>query len=260
MALIHYQAGVVANSIVIGGSGKATIANSSNERQVVSLDMGTLSQRNPIYVAGEDFTMGQGSAAITAVADNYNQLTTIINTRTYIQDIARSARAIGAVQTVTGNIASQFEGVLAAGTNTRLWIAGHGKAKLTFGNKEIILALDELAFPFLHGGEVEVLPGSILQYTDVSNAPLTGGGTAGFNYLPTTFVEGGAGSASEAGQGVDLISGQGVIRVEDETDGEQDITLRLNQAEYPVVLDTTQTPIFKGSGIGFGINLQAVTV
>ena len=256
MALIHYNGSVTANTIVIGGTGKASFrdASDSGSLTTVELNLGTLTKSNPIYVVGETLTLSQGAAAATAVAGNGSQITTVPNNRGFIQDQARAAGAISDAQaeaTLTAGIATQFEGSLAAGTNTRLLVSGHGKAQISLAGKVYTIALDELSFPFLHGGALEVLPGSVVQYIGIVNSTTSGD----VNFSPVTYYEGDGAPATQA---ISLNGGQGLISISDSTQGEQDITIRLNHTQFPLVLDSTQTATFKGTGIGFGYRPDTV--
>ena len=108
-----------------------------------------------------------------------------------------------------------------------------------------------MAFPFLHNGAIEVLPGSYLAELDITDS--TTGGEINNRALTYADVVG-----HEGAQGINLSSGQGVITLNDETDGELDVTVRLNQVAYPITLETSQTPVFKGSAVGLWYD--AVTV
>ena len=152
---------------------------------------------------------------------------------------------------ITAGIATQFEGMLAAGANTRLLISGHGKGRITLAGKVYTIALDELSFPFLHGGAIEVLPGSVIQYIGIVNSTTSGD----VNFSPVTYYEG---TGAPATQAISLNGGQGIVSIADSTQGEQDITIRLNHTQFPLVLDSTQTATFKGTGIGFGYRPDTV--
>ena len=256
MALIHYNGSVTANTIVVGGTGKGIFKDSADDDNLttVNINFGTLSKSNPIYVVGESLTLGQGSAAATAVAGNGRQITTVPGNRTFIQDQARAAGAISSDQEgtpITAAVATQFEGTLAAGGATRLLISGHGKAQITLDDKVYTLALDELSFPFLHGGAIEVLPGSIIQYIGIVNSTTTDD----VNFSPVTYY---SGASAPDTQAISLNTGQGLVSISDTNQAEEDITIRLNHTEFPLVLDATQSIEFKGTGVGFGY--ETVTV
>ena len=256
MALIHYNGSVTANTIVVGGTGKGIFNDSadSDNLTTVNINFGTLSKSNPIYVVGESLTLGQGSAAATAVAGNGNQITTVPGNRTFIQEQARAAGAISGDQAdtpITAAIATQFEGTLAAGGATRLLVSGHGKAQITLDDKVYTIALDELSFPFLHGGAIEVLPGGVIQYIGIVNSTTSGH----VNFAPVTYY---SGASAPATQAISLNAGQGLISIADSTQEEQDITIRLNHTDFPLALDSTQTAEFKGTGVGFGYEANTV--
>ena len=251
MALIASNSTVPLNVKIVGGSGKGTFTPNATDRRSVEVDFGAL--KSPLYVGSHNLELGQGSFVITDDA--------VTSAATAASTAAADILEIGLItsdQTAASNVGVFFEGSIpaATGTGQRAFIAGSGKISFDIGDphdggKTFVVALDELAFPFLHNGAIEVLPGSYLAELDITDSTTA----TEINNRAVTYADI---VGHEGAQGIDLSSGQGVITLNDTTDNELDVTVRLNQVAYPITLETSQTPVFKGSAVAFGYS--AVTV
>ena len=220
-------------NLYIGGEGKLTLTTEvANGKDLVTvINLGTLN--GPIeWAAGTTAELAQGSIIVEGTND-----------RDDIQADLLARTVLGTGQTLTGGTLLQ-EGDHAAAQ--RAFVSGSGKAKVTIGDLTHTLALDELAYPFISGVNLEILPGSHLFSYVIA-------GTAAGSHQPATYTKEDQDSVTIAG----VTAGQGRAFLTNTDDDIADVSLSLNNLSYPFTFDNSVNDIeMAGTSILFGYSVR----